>query len=106
MSDWGERNETALATSAQRRRLEVELDALQLNYNAELAARIEAEKEIDRLKAELREHCHWSWIIARDNSRTCDGCKQTIHRGEAYRWIGEDGHWHVLCPDQERATDA
>jgi hypothetical protein len=51
MSDFGERNEAALATSALRHQLQVDIDALQLQYNAVLADKAVAERERDEARA-------------------------------------------------------
>lgn len=137
VSGWQAATEAHMAasTSALGRNLQTQLDQLRDEYNAELAARVAAEKERDTLREidqdnkihvavltvdneQLRKALdRWrktgqdviaqsGWIVARDGGRSCERCEQEIRRGEAYQYLGVDDLRHVYCPRPRKHLDA
>jgi hypothetical protein len=133
MSDFDAVIGSALSrTLASAEHLEEQLEALRQDYNAELAARVEAERERDEARAacadveELRKlgalrlieaerfiaaadklRTAAEWAVARDGGRYCERCEGEVTRGQAYELQSGTGGLiaHIHCPDKE-ATDA
>ena len=126
---WQAATESTMSTSSTARRLEAELEQARRGFNAELAARVDAEWKLDealrrlsqalsacdelgkthavailennRLQRENTRLKEWEFAVAPDGGRPCERCGGEIRRGEAYEKRGADLIRHIYCPAKE-----